>query len=139
MRKQWQTKMFWSFILKKEAGRFVEPQQIMNNSLAFHVFVCSIVHLELFTRGMESRGGMESIYEVYAEYVQYIQSGCLKQAKLSKIRFFGPLCGPKRVFWVVWDFLRQAFCIYCIYFIYIYIYIYIFRIDCISPLDSTTP
>ena len=39
------------------------------------------LHIDLITGGMESRGGMESMYEIYTNYVQYIQNCILKEAK----------------------------------------------------------
>ena len=80
------------------------------------------LHLELITGGMESRGGMESIYEIYTKYIQYIQNGCLKQTqtiKLSKTLFGGREAAPKGYFakfgffeaailYIFWKLLRRG-------------------------------
>ncbi len=55
----------------------------------------STLNLELITGGMESRGGMESIYEIHTKYIQYIQNVCLKETKLGNMPFGGRFAGPK--------------------------------------------
>ena len=56
-----------------------------------------------------------------------------KKPKLSQTPFWGPRCGPKRVFCKVFAFFWQPFCIYCIYVVYIS------YIDSSPPSDSIPP
>ncbi len=69
---------------------------------------------------MEYRGGMESIHEIYTKYIQYIQNGCLKKAKLSKIPFWGRFAAPNGClgYIIVLSFLGSHFA-YILYISYI--------------------
>ena len=46
------------------------------------------------------------------KFSEYIQNGCLEEAKLSKRPSWGRFAAPKKLFWVVWAFVRQPFWIY---------------------------
>ena len=55
-------------------------------------------------------------YEIYTKYIQFIQNGCLKEAKLSKILFGGRFAAPNKCLGQFGFFLGSHFA--CIVYIF---------------------